>query len=173
MDPQLRILHADIESRCRSLAEQHADWPCRKGCADCCRRLAALPSLTGPEWELLQQGLAGLPRPVQMEIRQRLQLLTSSNFGPPFTCPFLDDAAGACLVYTHRPLACRMYGFYVERDQGLYCGQILGRVEGGELAAAVWGNACAMHARAGALGPGLLTALSARYLSAADDEEPA
>jgi hypothetical protein len=56
----------------------------------------------------------------------------------------------------------------------LYCGQILERVERGEFAHAVWGNACAMDARAGALGPriDLLDALSLRYLSGGNDEEP-
>ena len=172
MNQQLRILHADIETRCRSLMEQHPDWPCRKGCADCCRRLAALPSLTEPEWELLNHGLSALPPPVQEEIRLRLQRIASSNSGPPFPCPFLDDAAGACLVYEHRPLACRTYGFYIERDKGLYCAQILERVERGDFAGAVWGNACALDARAGTLGPrlDLKTAVSSRCLSGGDDE---
>ena len=47
-------------------------------------------------------------------------------------CPFLDREAGSCLIYDHRPVACRTYGFYVERDRGLYCGQIESRVNSGE-----------------------------------------
>jgi hypothetical protein len=48
-----------------------------------------------------------------------------------------------------------MYGFYVERDRGLYCGRILERAERGEYDEVVWGNACAVEARAAALGPRL------------------
>jgi Fe-S-cluster containining protein len=52
----------------------------------------------------------------------------------------LDKTAGACLIYAYRPLACRTYGFYVERDKGLYCHDIELRVEKGELNNVVWGN---------------------------------
>jgi Fe-S-cluster containining protein len=52
----------------------------------------------------------------------------------------LDKAAGACLIYAYRPVACRTYGFYVERDKGLYCHDIELRVEQGELNNVVWGN---------------------------------
>ena len=161
----LRILQAEIDIRCRALTAQHPDWPCRRGCDDCCRRLAALPSLSQPEWELLRQGVSALPETAQGEIRQRLASLPG---GPPFVCPFLDDVSGACLVYEHRPLACRMYGFYAERDHGLYCGLILEREQRGDFAGAMWGNACAMDARAGDLGPrlDLCEAIAAGYLAA-------
>lgn len=33
----------------------------------------------------------------------------------------LDETEGACLVYAHRPAACRTYGFYVRRADGLHC----------------------------------------------------
>lgn len=148
MSDELRILQEQIERRCRTLTSQYPDWPCRKGCDLCCRRLAALPSLTVAEWAVLQEGLAALPETVREGIRQRLATVT----GPPFVCPFLDDASGACLVYESRPLACRMYGFYVERDKGLYCTEIHARVERGDFADAVWGNASALEDRAGALG---------------------
>jgi Fe-S-cluster containining protein len=52
----------------------------------------------------------------------------------------LDKAAGACLIYAYRPVACRTYGFYIERDKGLYCQDIELRVEQGELNNVVWGN---------------------------------
>ncbi len=42
--------------------------------------------------------------------------------------------------YAQRPVACRTYGFYVQRELGLYCGDIEARVAGGELADVVWGN---------------------------------
>jgi Fe-S-cluster containining protein len=54
----------------------------------------------------------------------------------------LDEAAGACRVYAHRPAACRTYGFYVERGLGLHCAQITEAVEEAATRdeAIVWGN---------------------------------
>ena len=104
--------------------------------------------MTAVEAELLHEGLAALTATVRDEIRERLARMT----GPPYICPFMDDASGACMVYKHHPLACHTYGFYVERDQGLYCGIILERVEQGDFSDAVWGNACAINDRAQTLG---------------------
>ena len=55
-------------------------------------------------------------------------------------CPMLERESGACPVYAHRPVACRSYGFYVQRDKGLYCAEIEASVAQGELADVVWGN---------------------------------
>ncbi|MGD0961341.1 MAG: hypothetical protein ABSB19_16150, partial [Methylomonas sp.] len=61
-------------------------------------------------------------------------------------------ATGACLVYAHRPVACRTYGFYVQRDQGLYCKDIESRVAGGAWGDVVWGNHDAIDSRLRGLG---------------------
>ncbi|MGZ4995070.1 MAG: YkgJ family cysteine cluster protein, partial [Methylobacter sp.] len=61
-------------------------------------------------------------------------------------------SAGACLVYAHRPVACRTYGFYVQRDLGLYCKDIESHVAGGALTEVVWGNQDAVDHRLGGLG---------------------
>jgi hypothetical protein len=37
-------------------------------------------------------------------------------------------------------VACRTYGFYVQRDKGLYCGDIEKRVADGDWSGVVWGN---------------------------------
>ena len=50
----------------------------------------------------------------------------------------LDRATGACR-FAHRPVACRTYG-YVQREKGMYCGDIEARVADGSLADVVWGN---------------------------------
>ena len=50
----------------------------------------------------------------------------------------LDRADGACLVYAQRPVACRTFGFYVQRDLGLYCKDIESRVADGALTEVVW-----------------------------------
>jgi hypothetical protein len=51
-----------------------------------------------------------------------------------------------------RPVACRTYGFYVQRDKGLYCQEIEARVAGGDWATVVWGNHDAVDRSLNALG---------------------
>ncbi len=58
----------------------------------------------------------------------------------PVVRPLLDQDTGACPVYAQRPVACRTYGFYVERDKGLYCHDIEARVSAGQLDDVLWGN---------------------------------
>ena len=132
-------LHADIETRVRAICEGHPDWLCRQGCDGCCRRLAEVPRITAEEWDWLQEGLAALPPERLREIGQEIAALAGQP-SRPIVCPLLDRADGACLVYAHRPVACRTYGFYVQRDLGLYCKDIESRVADGALADVVWGN---------------------------------
>ena len=56
------------------------------------------------------------------------------------------------MVYVHRPVACRTYGFYVQRDQGLYCKGIESRVADGDWADVIWGNQDSIDRRLSALG---------------------
>lgn len=49
-------------------------------------------------------------------------------------------------------MACRTYGFYVQRDQGLYCKDIESRVAAGSWTEVVWGNQDAVDHRLSALG---------------------
>jgi len=135
----LARLHADIAARVEAIRAAHPDWLCRRGCDGCCRRLAEMPRLTPAEWALLRQGLDALPPPQLDAVRQALRSLADDP-SRPLVCPLLDRAAGACRVYVHRPVACRTYGFYVERDLGLYCRDIETRVASGQLAEVVWGN---------------------------------
>lgn len=146
----LTALCRDVEERARSIAARAGGWPCRKGCDACCRRLASVPRLTRPEWDLLSQGCAALPAAVRREVSRRLEGLAVAV--RPVVCPLLDLSSGACLVYFHRPAACRAYGFYVQRDAGLYCGIIQERVETGEYRDVVWGNYGALERRLGELG---------------------
>ena len=135
----LAQLHADIETRVTAIRDGNSDWLCRQGCDGCCHRLAEIPRLTAEEWNLLQQGLAALPPERLREIGQEIAAL-AGQVSRPIVCPMLDRAEGACLVYAHRPVACRTYGFYVQRDHGLYCRDIESRVAAGALAEVVWGN---------------------------------
>ena len=70
----------------------------------------------------------------------------------PVTCPLLDPQSGACPVYAARPLACRSYGFYVERDTGLYCAEIEARVAAGAYPEVIWGHQGRLETRLAALG---------------------
>jgi Fe-S-cluster containining protein len=147
----LNDLHDDIEARVISIRAQHADWPCSKGCDHCCRHLAEVPQLTAGEWSLLETGLAALPPDILRVINARIAMLNDRKSGP-VVCPMLDPDRGACLVYQQRPVACRTYGFYVQRNLGLYCHDIETRVSGGELADVVWGNHDAIERRLTSLG---------------------
>lgn len=151
MASELTGLHADIDQRVHAIRQTRPDWPCSKGCDTCCRRLAEIPPLTEAEWLLLRQGLAALPQAQQARIRQQAADLARQT-ARPLVCPMLDQASGACPVYAQRPVACRSYGFYAQRDAGLYCGDIQARVAAGELADVVWGNHDAIDRRLRALG---------------------
>jgi len=146
----LPILHQEAEKCASAAVAAHPDWPCRKGCDLCCRRLANLPLLTSKEWHLVEEGLRQLDEETRRGIRERIAGLAAAV---PYTCPLLETETGACLVYEQRPVACRTYGFYVERDQGLYCELIRERVERGELGGVVWGNQELMDCQLDTLGP--------------------
>lgn len=83
------------------------------------------------------------------EITERMGALTPTR---PVTCPLLDLSTGACPVYTHQPVACRTYGFYVQRDLGLYSHDIESKVANGALSDVVWGNHDAIDQRLKGLG---------------------
>jgi len=81
--------------------------------------------------------LKGLAPARLQEISKNMAALTRSR---PITCPMLDLTAGTCPVYAQRPVACRTYGFYVQRDKGLYSNDIKSCVDDGTWADVVWGN---------------------------------
>ncbi|MHB1374152.1 MAG: YkgJ family cysteine cluster protein [Thauera sp.] len=144
-------LHADIDARVGAIRQSHPDWQCARGCATCCRQLADIPRLTAAEWALLKQGFAALPPERLTDIRNKVAELARTP-SRPVVCPMLDELEGACPVYAQRPVACRTYGFYVQRALGLYCGDIEARVADGELSDVVWGNHDAVDQALGALG---------------------
>jgi Fe-S-cluster containining protein len=150
-DTPLTRLHHEIEARVHSIRENRPDWLCGKGCDHCCRHLAAQPQLTAAEWALLKEGLARLTLTHRQEIEQRMRALAERP-SRPVVCPLLNSATGACPVYAERPVACRTYGFYVQRDLGLYCGDIERRVADGTLTDVIWGNQDAIERQLGGLG---------------------
>jgi Fe-S-cluster containining protein len=132
-------LHADIDARVEAIRTAQPDWLCGKGCAGCCRRLAAVPQLTAQEWALLREGLLALPAARLDDIRQKVAA-RAVHSPRPVICPMLDEQTSACPVYAHRPVACRTYGFYVQRELGLYCDDIASQVAEGALPDVIWGN---------------------------------
>lgn len=132
-------LHADIDARVQAIRHDQPDWLCGKGCDQCCRRLAEMPRLTVAEWELLRDALSLLPPERLQEIGRNVARLAGPQSGP-VVCPILDFSSGTCPVYAQRPVACRTYGFYVQRELGLYCRDIESQVAQGSLAEVVWGN---------------------------------
>ena len=136
---ELRVLHERIASRSEAIASSHGTWPCRRGCDMCCTRLAAVPELTEAEWTLLRPAVEALPT----RVHRRIEALKGAV--RPIVCPFLED--GACLVYEARPVACRTYGFYVDRDGGQFCG-LVDALD----AEVVWGSGAAVEAELAGFG---------------------
>lgn len=148
---KLAQLHFDIDERVQTILRDRSDWLCGKGCDSCCRQLANVPQLTLEEWDLLRDGLTDLLPERLQEIRRNMTSLASQQ-SRPITCPLLDLATGTCPVYAQRPVACRTYGFYVQRNQGLYCHDIESLVDDGDLADVVWGNHDTIDHRLASLG---------------------
>lgn len=147
----ITILHREIDARVADARAQQPDWPCAKGCAKCCRSLADVPQLTAAEWDLLKSGLAALPTDSLLAINEKICAL-AQQAPAPVTCPLLDAETDACPVYAQRPVACRTYGFYVQRDRGLYCGEIEAGVATGQFDGVVWGNHDAVDRQLASLG---------------------
>lgn len=144
-------LHAEVDARVAVIRRDRVDWPCGKGCDHCCRRLAEIPRLTATEWQLLKEGLTGLSAECLGEIQRKVVALAGPS-SRPVVCPLLDQETGSCPVYAYRPVACRTYGFYVERGIGLYCCSIEVLAAEGGLEGVIWGNQEAIERRLAALG---------------------
>jgi Fe-S-cluster containining protein len=148
---ELCQLHEDIDARVQAIRGSRPDWLCGKGCDSCCRRLADVPQLSEVEWIFLREGLATLPQERLRKVSRDISDLASQQ-SRPVVCPLLDQSTGACMVYAQRPVACRTYGYYVQRELGLYCRDIESRVAAGTLVDVVWGNHDAIDRRLGGLG---------------------
>lgn len=148
---KLSLLHSEIDGRVTLIRQDRPDWQCSKGCDHCCRGLADVPRLTAAEWALLEQGLSLLPAQRLAEIGRDMAAM-AAQASRPLTCPMLDLASAACPVYAQRPVACRTYGFYVQRDKGLYCADLEAQVAAGVLDDVVWGNHDGIDRQLGSLG---------------------
>jgi uncharacterized protein len=145
---QLHQIREAVHLRVHEIASAQPDWPCRKGCDECCRRLASVPRVTAQEWQSIADALDRLPAATANLVRSRIR--ASASAVRPVTCPLLDTASGTCLVYDARPIACRAYGFYAERQYVLGCSRIESIV--GEQPDVVWGNHAALEDQLQSLG---------------------
>ncbi len=115
--------------------------PCHSGCSGCCHGPF---DISAADTLLLREGLAALPAPTREAVRTRGKLLLAKigKLEPEWTapwdlrdidadrfdeiaeelseepCPMLDDE-GACTVYEHRPLICRIMGLPMMTAEGL------------------------------------------------------
>jgi Fe-S-cluster containining protein len=145
----LRVIQEVVRLRVEEIASTQGNWPCRKGCDECCRQLASVPRVTEEEWQLIATALDALPAQTAQIVRQRIR--NSAGLSRPVVCPLLDTGSGACLVYAARPVACRAYGFYVERDRVLGCSRIESLAR--QSSSVVWGNHISSEERLRSLGP--------------------
>lgn len=141
-------IQMEIHQRVSDIESAHAPWPCRKGCDDCCRSLASVPLVTEAEWQLISEALDALPTELSATLTQRIR--ESSTATRPITCPLLDRDTGSCTIYAARPLACRTYGFYAERQYVLGCSRIEQLAEANPTI--VWGNHLSLESRLAPLG---------------------
>jgi uncharacterized protein len=135
----LADIYDAIDRRVDAITAAQPLWPCQKGCDGCCRQLAQIPAMTAAEWRVLHQGFAQLAPATQAHVARHIRALDPAS-SAPVTCPFLDDANGACRIYAHRPAACRTYGFYVSRQGNLWCDMIQARDADGMSAGLILGN---------------------------------
>lgn len=123
-----------------AVAQSHAQagkWiACRPGCSECC---SVLFPITLQDAARLHRGRLAAPPAVRADIEQRARQLwqrIEPDFpGDPASglfrandewqewfltrhkghpCPVVDPATGACRLYEHRPVACRLYGHLIQ-----------------------------------------------------------
>lgn len=126
------LLH-EVDSWFTDCLQRYAnDIACARGCSACCRGLFDITVLDAL---YLRQGFDQLPETVRSDVRRkaRIRLDSITARWPAFTspwilnripegewdaimpeedetpCPLLSES-GACLVYGHRPMTCRLNG---------------------------------------------------------------
>lgn len=156
----LQDIHAAVQVRVSAITAVNPTWPCRKGCDGCCRSLATEPRVSHNEWVSIRAAIDALPAVIAGIVRIRIR--ESAGAQRPVICALLNRDSGSCLVYAARPVACRAYGFYAEREKVLGCNRI--EQQALESPDIVWGNHVALEESLRALGP-------ARELSAWAKEE--
>jgi Fe-S-cluster containining protein len=145
----LATIYARIRARAEAVEEAFESWPCRAGCDHCCRHLYRIPEATAAEWRQFERGLDALDAARREQVHRRIAALAADEGETSpgqISCPALDRDSGRCLVYAHRPAACRSYGFYRSRAHDLWCRHVEAHVQEQEPARpVVWGNQDALE----------------------------
>lgn len=99
----VKLLHeaADILN---SAAAPHA--ACKRNCSHCCHIPVALAQI---EADVIGKSIGRKPR----QLARTLPTRETSGYAQP--CPFLKE--GACSIYAHRPLACRLHISLAPHDE--------------------------------------------------------
>jgi Fe-S-cluster containining protein len=134
-----------VDAALADAAQRSGHWlACRLGCTQCCVGVFAINQLDAAR---LQQGLTELERReperaarVRERARDSIRRLRDTfpgdattglldegdaaeaafaEFGNDESCPVLDPQTGACDLYAHRPLPCRVFGPPVRSEDGL------------------------------------------------------
>ena len=138
MPRRLLEIYEDIATRTTATQREHGYWPCKKGCSNCCERLSREPDLTKAEWDHLRAGIEKLDPSTRVNVEEAIRQLTRTKASGHVICPLLERAQGVCLVYEHRPAACRTYGFFARREDILGCQLVVEATRDQE--GVVWGN---------------------------------
>lgn len=104
-------------------ANRGTSLPCQRGCSYCC--LGNVPNVSPADQAVLREGLDDLEGSRRSRIIQeavRLSRLTMESFSEDMEvrepCPLLENQE--CVVYHHRPLACRLYGAAESGEGAIY-----------------------------------------------------
>ncbi len=134
-----------VDAALSDASERSGKWlVCRVGCTQCCTGVFAINQLDAAR---LRAGMAELERDdpekaarVRGRVRDSIKRLATDFPGDPATgilgesdeaqdafdefandevCPVLDPKTGACDLYAHRPMTCRVFGPPVRSDDGI------------------------------------------------------
>jgi Fe-S-cluster containining protein len=148
---RLAVVDQGVADRCAATTRRRPSWPCGAGCADCCRSLSREPEITPVEWERLREALDALRPAERARVEAAAAERRRSGDARPIVCPLLDEERGLCRVYEARPVECRSYGFYADRDGVLGCSRITAVAADDE--GIVWGHGGALQGALDSLGP--------------------
>ena len=137
----IQIVDAELA---RAVAKSGPHLACRVGCTQCCIGVFEITQLDAAR---LRAGLADLERTdparasrVHQRVADAVAHLTPNFPGDPATgilsddeealaafedygndepCPALDPSTGACDLYAHRPMTCRIFGPPVRTEEGI------------------------------------------------------
>jgi uncharacterized protein len=96
----------------------------------------------------MEAAIAELPAEVATAVRAGI--LAGAGAARPVLCPLLNTETGSCRIYEARPIACREYGFYADRDSVLGCHRI--ELISKSNTDVVWGNHAGVIAKLASLG---------------------